>query len=145
MDKGDPICEKRPKRQQEKHVEGWKKEVATIELVIKSFLNVKSIWCIRRYTCGHPYHQSASWRNCRCACDRCGLSAFRPCPTHKASSRGRKASWRERRCAARAAVRSHSQPPDAVAPLADLEFPLWFYATLSPEVWKKRLKYEKII
>lgn len=92
-------------------------------------------------TCGHPYPLFVSWRSCQCACGRCGLWVSPPCPSHKAVSLGQKASWQEQQCAAHAAVREHSRPPAARAPLVVQEFLLWLYATLAPEVWNKRETY----
>lgn len=96
MDKGDPVCKKRPRGNGEHHssvspTEGGKRSLVRYVEMCSTY--------------GHPCPLSASWRSCQCACGRCGLWAFLPCPVHKVSSLWQKASWQVQRCAAHAAVR----------------------------------------
>lgn len=137
MNKGDPVCEKRPERDT-KHILGMAGVNPIVSPTEESSRKVFApITRLRCCTCGRPYPRSVSSRNCQCVCGRYGLSVFPPCPAHTASFHEQKASWQVQRCAVHAAVRQRSPPPDARAPLVVLGFLLWLYAILFPEVWRR--------
>lgn len=123
MHNGDPVREERPKNTN--HYQGTSPKTQSIPRLDLSCR-----------TCGRPCPLSASWRSCLYVCDKCGLSAFPPCPVHTASSLGQRVSWPGLRFAGRAAARWRSPPPAAGAPWAAQVFLLWLYATLAPAVWK---------